>query len=231
MQEAGGESKFDESSEVSQSDKPSRIRRSLHRSLRDPHIHMNRHHSHSRSKKNRDSISSTGPLSDDDGTTDGLSRKTPSFTVHGKKASVVTFGSEWQNMPPEERLKLRKPTPHDEPRASEPNILGSGDSVTSDGLHGDRPRSFRSVSTTTGISMRSDDEPVDFFKDAHENLPAPSNEIAPDQIVPDDAQQSPSGTIVYNKHLATPHDSPSPSSNSLGAPPSSESLRQQAVGG
>ncbi|KAJ5234702.1 uncharacterized protein N7469_003870 [Penicillium citrinum] len=231
VQEAGGESKFDESSEVSQSDKPSRIRRSLHRSLRDPHIHMNRHHSHSRSKKNRDSISSTGPLSDDDGTTDGLSRKTPSFTVHGKKASVVTFGSEWQNMPPEERLKLRKPTPHDEPRASEPNILGSGDSVTSDGLHGDRPRSFRSVSTTTGISMRSDDEPVDFFKDAHENLPAPSNEIAPDQIVPDDAQQSPSGTIVYNKHLATPHDSPSPSSNSLGAPPSSESLRQQAVGG
>lgn len=233
VQETDGEDKPEEASEVSQSDKPSRVRRSLHRSLREPHIHMNRHHSHSRSKKNRGSVSSIGPLSDDDGTQEaGLSRKTPSFTVHGKKASIVTFGSEWQNMPPEERLKLRKPTPHDEPRASEPNMLGSGESMTSDSIPGDRPRSFRSVSTTTGISMRSDDEPVDFFKDAHEDLPRPSNEvneIAPDQIVPEDPPQSPSGTIVLNNHL-TPHDAPSPSSNPLGAPPSSESLRQQVVG-
>lgn len=232
VQEADGEDKPDESSEVSQGDRPSRVRRSLHRSLREsPHIHMNRHHSHTRSKKNRGSVSSIGPLSDDDASHEGgLSRKTPSFTVHGKKASVVTFGSEWQNMPPEERLKLRKPTPHDEPRASEPNILSSSESVRSGGIPDGRPRSFRSVSTTTGISMRSDEEPIDFFKDAHKDLPRPSQDVAPDEIVASDHPESPSGTIILNHHHLPPlHDAPSPSSN-LGEPPSSESLQQQAVG-
>ncbi|KAJ5750820.1 hypothetical protein N7533_007848 [Penicillium manginii] len=233
VQEADGEEKPGESSEVSQSDRASRVRRSLHRSLREsPHIHMNRHHSHTRSKKNRGSVSSIGPLSDDDAAHEGgLSRKTPSFTVHGKKASVVTFGSEWQNMPPEERLKLRKPTPHDEPRASEPNILSSGESVRSGDIPDGRPRSFRSMSTTTGISMRSDDEPIDFFKDAHEDLPRPSQDVAPDETVASEPPESPSGTIILNHHhLTPPHDAPSSSPNPLGAPPSSENLRQQAVG-
>ncbi|KAJ5988368.1 hypothetical protein N7481_003578 [Penicillium waksmanii] len=205
--EADSEDKPDELSEVSQSDRPSRVRRSLHRSLREsPHIHMNRHHSHTHSKKSRGSVSSIGPLSDDDTTHEGgLSRKTPSFTVHGKKASVVTFGSEWQNMSPEERLKLRKPTPHDEPRASEPNILSSGESVRSGGPDG-RPRSFRSVSTTTGISMRSDDEPIDFFKDAHEDLPRPSQDVAPDETVASD----PPRIAFRNDHPQSPPPYPTP---------------------
>ena len=37
-----------------------------------------------------------------------LRREKGSFTVHGKKASVITFGSEWSNMNAEERLKVRK---------------------------------------------------------------------------------------------------------------------------
>ncbi|KAI5304405.1 hypothetical protein KEM56_006535 [Ascosphaera pollenicola] len=39
-----------------------------------------------------------------------LSRRPGSFTVHGKKASVVTFGAQWQGLSPEEGLKMRKPS-------------------------------------------------------------------------------------------------------------------------
>jgi hypothetical protein len=39
---------------------------------------------------------------------EGLARAAGSFTVHGKKASVITFGSEWQSMSPEDRLKLHR---------------------------------------------------------------------------------------------------------------------------
>src|SRR5262249_43458859 len=37
-----------------------------------------------------------------------LRREKGSFTGHGKKASVITFGAEWANMSAEERLKVRK---------------------------------------------------------------------------------------------------------------------------
>ncbi|KAF2456402.1 hypothetical protein BDY21DRAFT_305451, partial [Lineolata rhizophorae] len=37
-----------------------------------------------------------------------LARTKGSFTIHGKKASVITFGSEWQRLSAEERLKLAK---------------------------------------------------------------------------------------------------------------------------
>ena len=39
---------------------------------------------------------------------EGLARQAGSFTLHGKKASVVTFGSEWQSMLPDEHMKLRR---------------------------------------------------------------------------------------------------------------------------
>lgn len=82
-----------------------KVRRSLHRSLRDSHVGI--HHRH---KRGRDSTSSAAFT--EDGTTnqegEGLARGTGSFTLHGKKASVITFGSEWQNVSPEERIRLRK---------------------------------------------------------------------------------------------------------------------------
>jgi hypothetical protein len=39
---------------------------------------------------------------------EGLSRAKGSFTVHGKKASVIQFGPDWENTTAEERLKTKK---------------------------------------------------------------------------------------------------------------------------
>lgn len=64
---------------------------------------------HHRSRKGKDSngsiLSEKGDL---EAEPDSLKRTKGSFTVHGKKASVVTFGSEWQDMSAEDKLKLRK---------------------------------------------------------------------------------------------------------------------------
>ena len=251
LPESESEGKLAEASEVPHHDMPSRVRRSLHRTLREPH-HVHRHHS--RGKKHG-SISSIGPNEEDENPSEGggLSRKTPSFTVHGKKASIVTFGSEWQNMPPEERLKLRKPTPHEEPRASDPTIVRGEGSVVSDGVPFGRPHSVRSASTTTGLSLRSDDEPVDFFKDAHETFAGepstqeasqsngPGPDIAPDEFSTEQSEnenvpRSTSKPGIYGDHLTARGDgrTKSPSTTSLGEravdTPSSENLRQQAVG-
>ncbi|KAI1420489.1 hypothetical protein F5Y12DRAFT_113522 [Xylaria sp. FL1777] len=81
-----------------QSDR-SKTRRSLQRTLREGAGHI----SHHRSKKGRDSLS-VGGISDDE----GLSRGTGSFTVHGKKASVINFGNELQGIATDEHLKHRK---------------------------------------------------------------------------------------------------------------------------
>ncbi|KAF2100635.1 hypothetical protein NA57DRAFT_36333 [Rhizodiscina lignyota] len=86
-----------------------KTRRSLKGTLREVRESPMGHH---RSRKGKDSNSS-GILSMSDigipeAESEGLSRTKGSFTVHGKKASVVTFGSEWQDMSPEEKLKLRK---------------------------------------------------------------------------------------------------------------------------
>jgi len=248
--ESDAENIPDEASELSQSDsKPSRVRRSLHRTLREP---LHRHHS-GVSKKKRGSVSSIAPLENDESIAEGevLPRKSPSFTVHGKKASIVTFGSEWQNMPPEERLKLRKPTPHEGPLASEPSLLGSNDPVALDSYIEGRPHSIRSASTTTGISLRSDDEPLEFFKDAHEDLNEPSGSpsltsvISPDSVPEQSLEKenmarstSGSGSVVYHGHLKPSSDDRTTSSSSstslneqrVVGTPSSENLRQQAVG-
>lgn len=78
--------------------------RSLHRTLRD-----NKSPSRQRRQKARQSDASQSfveSLYDTDETT--LPRTTGSFNVHGKKASVVTFGNDWQSTSAEERLRLRK---------------------------------------------------------------------------------------------------------------------------
>jgi Sec7 domain/PH domain len=99
------------SPEITSRDRGSSVRRSLQRTLRDSHHNHHLPHHH-RSKKGRDSGSSI--TATDDGTRSmgseslELRRGTGSFIVHGKKASVVTFGSEWQSMTNEERMKLRK---------------------------------------------------------------------------------------------------------------------------
>ncbi|KAJ5143921.1 uncharacterized protein N7515_002708 [Penicillium bovifimosum] len=222
-------------------DKPSRVRRSLHRTLRDSHSRR----THSHSKKKRGSVSSIGPEEDDhvSGDGEGLPRKAPSFTVHGKKASIITFGSEWQNMPPEGRLKLRKPTPHEEPRASEPTIIGSGESMLTD-RSPERPHSIHSMTTTTGLSVRSADD-LSEFKDAQEQLeediggPASPvitsfSNVDANPLDMEPTPYSPSST-TYSSHLLAPRQdgSSSPSSTSISErivdTPSNENLREQAV--
>ena len=62
-------------------------------------------------------------------------------------------------MSPEERLKLRKPTPSDDPKASDPSAASIADSATSESLSGGRPQSLRSASTATKSFRFHDDSP------------------------------------------------------------------------
>ena len=114
----------------------SKVRRSLHRTLRDPHGG-----SHRRGGKGKESSSTV--VSDDMPESEGLSRAKGSFTVHGKKASVITFGSEWQKMPAEERLKVRK-------QAQETAVSEEEKECSAD----EQAASIASGSTTTARSLR-----------------------------------------------------------------------------
>ena len=115
------------------SESRSKVRRSLHRTLREStHSGV----SHHRSRKGKDSASS-GVLSsnhDDNASlqteSEGLARSTGSFTVHGKKASVITFGSEWSNMSPEERLNLRKQAQSEGSKLSVPAAIEDEETST-----------------------------------------------------------------------------------------------------
>ncbi|KAF2477482.1 uncharacterized protein BDR25DRAFT_1386 [Lindgomyces ingoldianus] len=115
----------------------SKVRRSLHRTLRDSHGS-----SHRRGHKGRDSASTI--VSDDKPESEGLSRAKGSFTVHGKKASVITFGAEWHNMPAEERLKVRK--------QAQEAVHEGGSTEETEGSTDDQARSVVSDSTATVLS-------------------------------------------------------------------------------
>ena len=133
-------------------DSISKVRHSLQRKLQNAHVP-----SHHRSKKGRDS-SSSAAITDDSVSveSEGLARGTGSFTVHGKKASVITFGSDWQNMSPEERLKLRKQALVDDSKLSVPSTLEDDTTSVLDAEFGEvRPISAVSASTTTAKSFKS----------------------------------------------------------------------------
>ncbi|MCJ1438908.1 hypothetical protein MMC27_008298 [Xylographa pallens] len=137
--------------DVDGNDSLTKVRHSLHRKLQSAHVP-----SHHRSKKGKDSSSSIAITEDNSSAaeSEGLSRGTGTFTLHGKKASVITFGSEWQNVPPEERLKLRKQAHVDESRLSVPAPTeDDGTSVTSGRSPEIRPMSARSTSTATTRSL------------------------------------------------------------------------------
>jgi hypothetical protein len=82
-----------------------KIRRSLQRTLREGAGHL----SHHRSRKGKEGAFSH-PSSEEARQESKLSRGTGSFTVHGKKASVISFGTELQNMSTDEKLRPRKPS-------------------------------------------------------------------------------------------------------------------------
>ncbi|TAQ87705.1 hypothetical protein B7494_g3951 [Chlorociboria aeruginascens] len=127
-----------------------KIRRSLHRTLREAHVP-----NHTRSRKGRDSASSTG-MADDGNSDDVLTRGAGSFVVHGKKASVITFGSELQSMTPEERLRLRRQSHKDEPDAlTAASIENEFRSTLSEPIeYHERHGSAATASTATARSFR-----------------------------------------------------------------------------
>jgi len=133
-----------------------KIRRSLHRTLREAHVPT-----HTRSKKGKDSSSSAG-MSDEPATDDVLSRGTGSFVVHGKKASVIQFGSELQSMSPDERLRLRRQSHKEEPGNLSPATIEDDFQSTLA-----EPADFRerqnSVATTSSATTRS-------FRELHKRL-------------------------------------------------------------
>ena len=134
-------------------DGKAKIRRSLHRTLRDAHVPT-----HHRSRKGKDSGSSAAMTEDTSSLaeSEGLARGTGSFTVHGKKASVITFGSEWQKMSPEERLKLRKSAQGDDSKLSTPCAIEDESASIASALVADaRPASVKSSSTATEKSVIS----------------------------------------------------------------------------
>lgn len=136
-----------------------KIRRSLQRTLREGAGHL----SHHRSKRSRD-LTPAGSIEDSlrDST---LARGTGSFTVHGKKASVINIGTELQNMSNEEKLRTRKQSIQAESPLS-PTISCGDDAdfqlapvlkEESDGEQGDqreRRESAASASTATARSFR-----------------------------------------------------------------------------
>ncbi|EXF83442.1 Sec7 domain-containing protein [Colletotrichum fioriniae PJ7] len=122
-----------------------KIRRSLQRTLRESAGHL----SHHRSRKGKEIISGSG--ADDTSREDVLARGSGSFVVHGKKASVINFGSELQQLTPEERMKQRK---QDEP-ASPISVAEDYHDALNESLEPtERRESAASASTATARSFR-----------------------------------------------------------------------------
>lgn len=111
------------------------VRRSLHRSLREGHLREGHHHSPSihRHRKARDSGSSIAATEDGNKSVNGekeeLKRGTGSFILHGKKASVITMSSEWENMSSEDRMKLRKAAQEEAVKDKPPTIPDDDEAV------------------------------------------------------------------------------------------------------
>jgi hypothetical protein len=164
-----------------------KIRRSLHRTLREAHVP-----SHTRSRKGKDSSSSAG-MSEESTKDDVLSRGAGSFVVHGKKASVITFGSELQSMSPEERLRLRKQSHKDEPGPLSPATIDDDfHSVLAEPFeYHERHGSAATASTTTARS----------FRDLHRKLAAHSSN-AQGAIMSDDGEDS--EAISFSEGRRTP---------------------------
>jgi hypothetical protein len=132
------------------------VRRSLQRSLRESQHVPHLQHSH-RSKKGRDSNSSVAFTEDGKsigGESDGLTRGSGSFIVHGKKASVITFGSEWQSMSNEDRLRLRKLAAKD--NTKEETVVEDGSASTASALNAAADTRSLTNSTTTAATEQQE---------------------------------------------------------------------------
>lgn len=141
-----------------------KIRRSLQRTLREGAGHL----SHARSRKGKEPATANSAI--DDNEAEMLTRRSGSFVVHGKKASVITFGSELHSLSPDERLRARKASQAEHSIANGDanegsNVAGACRSASTEGdfrvflLSGpkranDRRSSQASESTATARSFR-----------------------------------------------------------------------------
>ena len=111
-----------------------KIRRSLQRTLRESAGHL----SHHRARKGKEAVSNGGAEEGAHEGSDILSRGSGSFVVHGKKASVINFGSELQSMSPDERIRRRAASLHS---------AQDGTSSTGGGSSSEAASDFRAVLT------------------------------------------------------------------------------------
>lgn len=135
-----------------------KLRRSLQRTLRDSAGHL----SHQRIKKGKEILAS-GSL-EDDNVDSKLTRSTGSFVVHGKKASVINFGTELRAISPDAKIRAKQQVWRDDQsqqqqqgQRSLPRTSGEHDfySVTEDGREwSERRGSAASASTATARSFR-----------------------------------------------------------------------------
>ncbi|KAK6193555.1 hypothetical protein LQW54_012334 [Pestalotiopsis sp. IQ-011] len=137
---------------ASDKDRPdrSKLRRSLQRTIRESTGHL----AHHRSKKGQDSASS-GAIADEMHRDDVLTRGTGSFTLHGKKASVVNFGSDLQGITSNEHIRQRKQPFSEEMTTSPMSAEDDGESILgAASLAKERRESAASASTATARSFR-----------------------------------------------------------------------------
>lgn len=132
----------------------SKIRRSLQRTLREGAGHL----SHQRSRKGKDA---EGGALDEEGADSQLTRGTGSFVVHGKKASVINFGSGLQDMAQDDKVKSLQQARRDEGRpSSQRENSPSSEDEDFHSIAGDargwkeRRESATSASTATARSFR-----------------------------------------------------------------------------
>ncbi|EWC44503.1 hypothetical protein DRE_06771 [Drechslerella stenobrocha 248] len=85
-----------------------KVRRSLQRTLREGSIQLPHHRTRKPKDPNAQGDKADGEGEGEKKENEGLARGAGSFTVHGKKASVITFGSDWHAIPAEDRLKRHR---------------------------------------------------------------------------------------------------------------------------
>lgn len=129
-----------------------KVRRSLHRTLRESAGHLSSH----RSKRGKDGTSTATDETTKDST---LARGTGSFVVHGKKASVINLGTEISSMTRDDKLATWKQQHQAEAAPTSPNLSITGDEAFTSALEIEtaetkRRESQASASTATAMSFR-----------------------------------------------------------------------------
>ncbi|KAI5779699.1 hypothetical protein EDC01DRAFT_621152 [Geopyxis carbonaria] len=116
---------------------------------------------------------------------EGLARGSGSFTVHGKKASVITFGSEWQSMSSEDRLRRKKAQ-----AGSEADTYGETESLSS----------------ILSFSRRGSTQAVQAFLKSEEGLQIPPQNLSRRgshaTVSTDELPEVPEGPIIDDNVIA-----------------------------